>query len=145
MPTASASSCNALYRRRPDLAEMIAAKKATLDIFEAASLGRLDRLKELARDPAIVNSRSGDGFTALHFAGFFKQPESARILLKAGAAVDAVAANPMAVMPLHSAASARNLETVRLLLAHEAPPNPRQHGGWAPIHSAAQKWRSRHG
>lgn len=128
----------ALYRGRRDLAEMIAGKKKTLDIFEAASLGRLAPLKELARDQADVNSRSGDGFTALHFAGFFGQPESARVLIEAGAAVDAVAANPMAVMPLHSAASARNLEAVRLLLAHGAPPNARQQAGWAPIHAAAQ-------
>jgi len=126
-----------LYRGRPDLAEMVAGKKA-LDIFEAASLGRLARLKELARDRAAVNSRSADGFTALHFAGFFGQPESARVLIEAGAAVDAVAANPMKVMPLHSAASARNLDAVRLLLEHGAPPNARQQGGWAAIHAAAQ-------
>jgi len=127
-----------LYRGRPDLAEMVAGKKKALDIFEAASLGRLARLKELARDRAAVNSRSADGFTALHFAGFFGQPESARVLIEAGAAVDAVAANPMKVMPLHSAASARNLDAVRLLLEHGAPPNARQQGGWAAIHAAAQ-------
>jgi ankyrin repeat protein len=129
---------HSLYRGRRDLADTIADKKKVLDIFEAASLGRLAPLQEMARDPAVVNSRSRDGFTALHFAGFFGQPESARVLIEAGAAVDAVAANPMAVMPLHSAASARNLETVRLLLDHGAPPNARQHGGWAPIHAAAQ-------
>jgi ankyrin repeat protein len=128
----------ALYRGRRDLAEMIADRKKLLDIFEAAALGRLAPLNEMARDLVVVNSRSRDGFTALHFAVFFGQPESARVLIEAGAAVDAVAANPMAVMPLHSAASARNLETVRLLLAHGAPPNARQHGGWAPIHAAAQ-------
>ena len=127
-----------LYRGRRDLAEMVAGKKKALDIFEAASLGRLARLKELARDPAAVNSRSADGFTALHFAGFFGQPESARVLIEAGAAVDAVATNPMKVMPLHSAASARNLDAVRLLLEHGAPPNARQQGGWAAIHAAAQ-------
>jgi ankyrin repeat protein len=129
---------HSLYRGRRDLADTIADKKKVLDIFEAASLGRLAPLQEIARNPAVVNSRSRDGFTALHFAGFFGQPESARVLIEAGAAVDAVAANPMAVMPLHSAASARNLETVRLLLNHGAPPNARQHGGWAPIHAAAQ-------
>jgi len=128
----------ALYRGRRDMAEMIAGKKKALDIFEATSLGRLTLLKEMVRDRAVVNARSNDGFTALHFAGFFGQPESARLLIDAGAAVAAVAANPMQVMPLHSAASARNLETVRLLLAHGAPPNARQHGGWAPIHAAAQ-------
>jgi len=128
----------ALYRGRRDLAEFIASKKKSLDIFEAASLGRLDRLRDLLRDPGAVNTRSADGFTALHFACFFGQPESARLLIESGAAVDAVAGNPMAVMPLHSAVSARNFEATRLLLEHGAPPNARQQGGWVPLHSAAQ-------
>jgi len=128
----------ALYRGRRDLAEMIASSKRTLDIFETASLGRLDRLQQLASDHRAVEARSADGFTALHFACFFGQPEAARLLIEAGAAVDAIAANPTRVMPLHSAASARNLEAARLLLAHGAPPNVRQQGGWAPIHAAAQ-------
>lgn len=130
---------HSLYRGRPDIAELIAARKQTQDIFEATSLGRLGRLRELAKDPAAINSYSADGFTALHFACFFDQPESARLLIESGAAVDAVAANPMAVMPLHSAASARNLEAARLLLEHGAPGivNARQHGGWVPLHAAA--------
>jgi uncharacterized protein len=127
-----------LYRGRRDLAERIANKKRTLDIFEATSLGRLDRVKECLREPTAANSYSKDGFTALHFACFFGQPEAARLLLEAGAAADAVAMNPMRVMPLHSAASARNLEAARLLLEHGAPVNARQQGGWAPIHAAAQ-------
>jgi ankyrin repeat protein len=131
---------HSLYRGRRDLAELIASKKKALDIFEATSLGRLDRLKEHLRDAAAINSRSKDGFTALHFACFFGQPEAARLLLESGAAVDAVAANPTHVMPLHSAASARNLEAARLLLERAAPSivNARQQGGWVPIHAAAQ-------
>jgi ankyrin repeat protein len=139
---------HSLYRGRRDLAELIASKKEGLDIFEATALGRLDRLKEHLRDAAAMNShsidsrsidmRSKDGFTALHFACFFGQPEAARLLLESGAAVDAVAANPMQVMPLHSAASARNLEAARLLLEHGAPVSARQQAGWAPIHAAAQ-------
>lgn len=127
-----------LYRGRRDIAEFIAGKKKTLDIFEATSLGNLGRLKECVSDKALIDARSGDGFSALHFACFFAQPEAARILIDAGAAVDAVAANPMQVMPLHSAASARNLEAARLLLEHGAPVNARQQGGWVPIHAAAQ-------
>ncbi|HLX85349.1 MAG TPA: ankyrin repeat domain-containing protein [Terriglobales bacterium] len=128
-----------LYRGRRDLAELIASKKKSLDIFEATALGRLADLKDRIRNEAsLINSRSKDGFTALHFAGFFGQPDAARLLIDSGAEVDAVAANPMQVMPLHSAASARNLEAVRLLLEHGAPVNAQQHGGWAPIHSAAQ-------
>jgi ankyrin repeat protein len=139
---------HSVYRGRRDMAELIASKKKALDIFEATSLGRLDRLKDCVRDAAIIDSRSidshsidsqsKDGFTALHFACFFGQPEAARLLIENGAAVDAVAANPMQVMPLHSAASARNLEAARLLLEHGAPVDARQHGGWTPIHAAAQ-------
>lgn len=128
----------ALYRGRRDLAETIAVRKNSLDIFEAASLGRLDRLQELTSGSAAVNARSADGFTALHFACFFGQGEAARVLILAGAAVDAVAANPMKVMPLHSAASARNIEAARHLLEHGAPVNARQLGGWVPLHAAAQ-------
>ncbi len=134
---------HSIYRGRRDLAELIAGKKQALDIFEAAALGRLDRLKQCMRDAAAIDSRSidsrsKDGFTALHFACFFGQPEAARLLIESGAAVDAVAANPTQVMPLHSAAAARNLEAARLLLEHGAPVNARQQAGWVPIHAAAQ-------
>lgn len=136
-----------LYRGQRDLAELIAGKKK-LDIFEAAALGHVERLKTCitdadSRDASVAGSRaldspSKDGFTALHFACFFGQPEAARLLLQHGAAVDAVAANPTRVMPLHSAASARNLEAAQLLVARGAPLNARQQGGWVPIHAAAQ-------
>jgi len=129
---------HSLYRGRRDLAELIASKRKALDIFEATSLGRLDRLKECLGDASSINTPSKDGFTALHFACFFGQPEAARQLIESGAAVDAVAANPTQVMPLHSAASSRNLEAARRLLEHGAPVNARQQGGWVPIHAAAQ-------
>ncbi|SRR5208337_4016484 len=129
---------HSLYRGRRDLAELIASKKQALDIFEATSLGRLDRVQECLRDTSTISAPSKDGFTALHFACFFGQPEAARLLIASGAAVDAVAANPTRVMPLHSAASARNLEAARLLLEHGAPVNARQQADWVPIHAAAQ-------
>lgn len=132
-----------IYRGRLELAELVASKRRALDIFEAASLGRTDRLNELISDPSAVdsysvNSYSKDGFTALHFACFFGQPKAAKLLIDKGTAVDAVATNPTKVMPLHSAASARNLEAARLLLERGAPVNARQQGGWVPIHAAAQ-------
>jgi ankyrin repeat protein len=125
-----------LYRGRRDIAELIASHRS-LDIFEAASLGQLDRFRELVVEKTNINSRSIDGFTALHFACFFGPPESARLLINRGAAVDAVAENAMKVMPLHSAASVRNLEAARILLEHGAPVNARQQGGWVPLHAAA--------
>src|ERR1700677_3456846 len=67
---------SSLSRGRRGLGELIASKKKTLDIFEAASLGRPDLLKAYLRDASILNSYSQDGFTALHFACFFGQPEA---------------------------------------------------------------------
>jgi len=128
---------HALYRGRRDLAETIAGKKNELDIFEASSLGRLERLQGFS-DAAVIKSYSKDGFTALHFACYFGQPEAARLLIEKGARVDAVANNATHVMPLHSAASSRNLAAAGLLVEHGAPVNARQQGGWVPIHAAAQ-------
>jgi len=129
---------HALYRGRRDLAETIADRKNELDIFEACSLGRLERLQNCLSDAAAITSYSKDGFTALHFACYFGQPEAARLLIAKGAKVDAVANNATQVMPLHSAASSRNLPAARLLVEHGAPVNARQQGGWVPLHAAAQ-------
>ena len=110
-----------------------------LDVYEAATLGYVDRLRErLDEDPSRVSTRSTDGFTALHFAAFFGKPEAARILLEAGAPVDACAENEIRAQPLHSAAAGRHLEVCRLLLAAGADVNARQAGGYTPLHAAAQ-------
>ena len=127
-----------IYRGRRDLADTIAGKKSELDIFEAASLGRLDQLQECLRDASAIHTMSKDGFTALHFACYFGQPAAARLLLEKDAKVDAVANNPTQLMPLHSATSARNLEAARLLLEHGAPVNARQQLGFVSMHAAAQ-------
>jgi ankyrin repeat protein len=127
-----------LYRGHRDLAETIAGKKHELDIFEAASLGRLEPLRTCLHDANVFNSYSKDGFTALHFACYFGQPEATRLLIEEGAKVDAVANNATKVTPLHSAASSRNLAAARLLIEHGASVNARQQGGWVPIHAAAQ-------
>jgi len=130
---------HALYRSRNDLRDLLLASGLQLDIFEAATLGRTDRLAELLRqDRNQANTWSGDGFTPLHLAAFFNQEPAARLLLENGANHDAVARNPMKVVPLHSAAAGRSLGVARALLEHGASPNPRQEQGWAPIHSAAQ-------
>jgi len=128
-----------LYRRRADMVDLLLAAAPELDIFEAASLGRVERAAELLQQDAnLANAWSPDGFTALHFACFFAQEEMSAFLLQHDAAPNAVARNPMKVTPLHSAAAARNLPIVTILLTHGASPNVHQQQGWTPLHSAAQ-------
>ena len=130
---------HAFYCRRPEIADLLIAAKPELDIFEATAAGKADPLSEmLKRDPQAAKRWSADGFTALHFAAFVNRPEIARILIRHGADVSAVAKNPMKVTPLHSAAAAHSTEIVRLLLENGASPNVKQEGGWTPLHEAAQ-------
>jgi ankyrin repeat protein len=128
-----------LYHRRAEMTPLLQQTHLETDIFEATSLGQSDRVRQLlSGDASLVSTFSPDGFTALHFAAFFSQESTGRLLIEAGAAVDLASRNAMQVHPLHSAATARSLGMVRLLLEHGADPNARQHGGWVPIHSAAQ-------
>ena len=130
---------HALYRRRPDIAELLISANPDLDIFEATALGNAAKVSEiLKRDPDAGKVWSGDGFTALHFAAFFGRPEIAKDLIRNGADVAAVAKNPMKVTPLHSAAAAHSGEIVLLLVENGAPANARQEGGWTALHEAAQ-------
>jgi ankyrin repeat protein len=119
------------YRSNRAVTDSLLAADPALDVFEAAALGYLDRLRDrLDDDPSEVSSLSPDGYTALHFAAFFAKPEAARILLEAGAPVDVVASNEMRVQPLHSAAAGRQTEICRLLLAAGADVDARQAGGF---------------
>jgi ankyrin repeat protein len=127
------------YRSNRAVTDALLAADPDLDVFEAAALGYLDRLRDrLDDDPTRVGELSADGFTALHFAAFFAKPEAARILIEAGAPVDVVAANDMRVQPLHSAAAGHQPEICRLLLAAGADVDARQAGGFTPLHEAAQ-------
>ncbi len=47
-----------LYRGRRDLADLVASKKKSLDIFEATSLGNLERLKQCLREDASAALRN---------------------------------------------------------------------------------------
>jgi ankyrin repeat protein len=129
----------ALYRGDPDMLEALVDAGPELDVFEAAGLGAEERLEELlAHDASLVDARAGDGFTALHFAAFFSHPGAARLLVEAGADVDAVADNPLKVRPLHSAAAASCGEVVELLLERGADANAEQEGGHVPLDAARQ-------
>ena len=129
----------ALYYGQPAIAERLAQNRSDLDIFEAAALGRVERLVELLKeDSQQANAWSVDGFQPLGLACFFQQPSAARLLVESGAAIDSPSKNGAKVMPLHSAAASGQVEIARLLLRRGAPVNARQGGDFTAIHSAAQ-------
>lgn len=129
----------AKYHRQGAIAELLESRGAQLDVFSAAMMGRTERLKELLdADPSCAKLVSRDGWTALHLASFFDAEPAARILLSAGALVNARSTNPMNNMPLHAAAASRNAAMVKLLLQNGAAADAQQHGGWTALHAAAQ-------
>ncbi len=129
----------ARYRFDRAVTDALLTADPELDVFEAAALGYVDRLRaRLIEDPAAVVAFSPDGFTALHFAAFFGKAEAARILVEHGARVDTYTRNPFANQPLHAAAAGRHVEVCRILLAAGADVNATQHGGFTPLHESAQ-------
>lgn len=128
----------AAYHQNADMVKLIREALPELDIFEAVSLGDLDRVQELLDSSESVASHSGDGFTPLHLASFFKQVEIVRLLISHGADVNAAAENASCVRPLHSAAASQSIEIVRILLENGADPNAVQHGGWTALQSASK-------
>ena len=77
----------AIYYGNKEAADLIAAKKPELDVFEAASLGHLDQVKSLiTRNRSRVNSLTPDGLTPLALAAFLGHDEVVEFLVVRGAA-----------------------------------------------------------
>lgn len=127
----------AQYHHKRELVAVLLAAGPDLDVFDAAAVGRTDRVAALLdADPGLVNAYSRDGFFPLGLAAFFGHPGTVRLLLARGADVTLVARNPMQVQALHSAVAGRSLEAVQLLVTAGAPVNAQQQGGWTPLHAA---------
>src|SRR6266545_996020 len=75
----------AIYRGDHEEAERLAVGRE-LNVFEAAALGRTNRLRELLEeDPSLANAFGDDGFHPLGLACFFGHVDAARLLLEHGA------------------------------------------------------------
>jgi uncharacterized protein len=133
----------AIYRGDQSRVDELLAAGAELDVFEAAALGKADRLRELLdEDPLLANAWAEDGFQPLGLASFFGHSEAARLLVGGGAEINSASRNDQEVMPLHSAAAARDpevrYEIAKLLLEHGADPNARQQDDFTPLMAADQ-------
>ncbi len=129
----------ARYSGRNEIAALLLEKGIGLSLFEACMAGEGDQvLGAILAEPDLVNAYSNDGWTPLHLACFFGQPELAEALIEKGADVSARGRNAMHNLPLHAAIAGRNRDAVRALLEHGADVNARQEGGWTALHGAAQ-------
>ena len=134
----------ALYRGDRDLLDELLAAEPELNMFEAAAVGRTDRLHGLLEaDPSLANAWADDGFQPLGLASFFGHVDAVRLLVERGAEVNSASRNQMKVMPLHSAAAtadpdARH-EIARILLEAGADPNARQTDDFTPLMAADQR------
>jgi uncharacterized protein len=133
----------AIYRGDQARADELLAADPELDVFEAAAVGRADRLRELLdADPSLANAWADDGFQPLGLASFFGHVEAARLLIERGAEVNSASRNEMKVMPLHSAAATSDAEAryelASLLLEHGADPNALQQDQFTPLMEADQ-------
>jgi len=127
----------ALYRGDRAAAEA-AAEGTDLDLFDAAALGRPERLRELLdADPGLVHELSDDGFTALHLACFGAGEDTVRLLVERGAPLERLAEASFArVRPLGTAVFAGNLDATRILLEAGADPNGTDSGEHRPLQTA---------
>lgn len=100
----------------------IATATTTLSpIADAAEAGDHELIKQLLTDDADVNTAQVDGTTALHWAAYNDDLETATVVVKSGANVNAT--NRYGVLPLSLACTNGNALLVKLLLDADADPN----------------------
>jgi ankyrin repeat protein len=139
---------DALYRGDRNRVDELLAENPALDVFEAAALGRSDRLgRLLEQDASRVNAFGDDGFHPLGLACFFGHVDAARVLLAHGADANLLSRNEhIQTAAIHAAVAANQegsdeatrYELVKLALEHGADPNLPQGGGFRAIDAARQ-------
>ena len=99
---------------------------------------RSDRagVRALIEQHVDVNQAQADGMTALHWAAYHDDLETAKLLVNAKA--DVKAANRYGVTPLSLACTNGNEAIVELLLDAGADPNTKLHGGETALMTAAR-------
>jgi uncharacterized protein len=131
----------ARYCFKPDIVALLRPHCGALDIFEAAALGEVERVRALLDDdPTLANAAAPDGFGPLGLASFFDHEPVAALLRARGADSAKPSANAMRVMLLYSAAASRSVPIARALIAAGAPVDARQgsgEAGFTPLMEAA--------
>jgi ankyrin repeat protein len=105
-------------------------------LIDAARNADTDALRALLKQRVDVNATAGDGTTALHWASYRDNVESADLLIRAGANVNA--ANDLGATPLWTASLNGSAAMVARLLQAGAHPNLALLLGETPLMSASR-------
>ena len=105
-------------------------------VADAAERRDQAKVEELLRGGAPVNAAQVDGTTALHWAAYQDDAETAAVLVKAGATVNAL--NRYGMPPLALACSNGSAVVAKLLLEAGADTNTRMNGGETMLMLAAR-------
>lgn len=114
----------------------LGAGASELQLVEAARNGDRGALSALIAQGADVIARQEDGTSALHWAAYRDDDESADLLIRAGAGVNA--ANDLGATPLWLACENGSASMVRRLLQAGANPNLALLSGETPLMTAAR-------
>ena len=128
LPSGESALMAALYRGQYRIVAVLLELGAEVDVFAASATGRMADLTTALRQPGAVSGYSFDGWTPLHLASFFGHRDAVRVLLDAGAQVNAVSRNGLANTPLHAATAGRHTDVAVLLLDRGANPSIRDAG-----------------
>lgn len=107
-----------------------------LRLIDAARRENVAAMRSLLKQGVDVNTRQGDGATALHWAAYRNNTEAVDLLIAAGANVDA--ANDLRITPLALASANGNAAIVGALLRSGANPDAPSETGVTPLMEAAR-------
>jgi ankyrin repeat protein len=129
-------------RRIAAVLALVIAARVDAQIADAAMKRDSSAVRSLIRSGADVNAAQGDGMTALHWASMNGDASTAKMLIVAGARLEAQTRNGN-YTPLHLAARAGAPTTVKALADAGANVNAATtSGGTTPLHFAAAQGNS---
>src|SRR3982750_561092 len=136
--TGESAILTAVYHRQKEIVNLLVARGAPLDLFEASAAGEIERVERLLGDDrAAINPYSSDGWPPLQLAAFFGHTKIAEALLARGGDVVARSRNSNGNTPLHAALAGNHKFVAGLLLGSGADVNAADAAGWRPLHLAA--------